>query len=91
MKTTGTSSRPTRREAILAGAAAAIRAHITSGYAPAAPPTRSTAVAITCVIRYQIDPFQRDAFKKYAENWGTHHSPLRRPPDWIFPAVRGHQ
>ena len=23
-----------------------------------------------CVIRYQIDPFQRDAFKKYAENWG---------------------
>ena len=24
---------------------------------------------ITCVIRYQIDPFQRDAFKKYAENW----------------------
>jgi hypothetical protein len=25
---------------------------------------------ITCLIRYQIDPFQRDAFKKYAENWG---------------------
>jgi hypothetical protein len=25
---------------------------------------------ITCVIRYQIDPFQRDAFQKYAENWG---------------------
>ena len=25
---------------------------------------------ITCFIRYQIDPFQRDAFKKYAENWG---------------------
>jgi hypothetical protein len=25
---------------------------------------------ITCVIRYQIDPFQRDGFKKYAENWG---------------------
>src|SRR5205823_11232630 len=22
------------------------------------------------VIRYQIDPFQREAFKKYAENWG---------------------
>jgi len=22
---------------------------------------------MTCVIRYQIDPFQRDAFKKYAE------------------------
>jgi hypothetical protein len=26
--------------------------------------------SITCVIRYQIDPFQRDQFKKYAENWG---------------------
>jgi hypothetical protein len=25
---------------------------------------------ISCVIRYQIDPFQRDAFQKYAENWG---------------------
>jgi hypothetical protein len=27
-------------------------------------------MTITCFIRYQIDPFQRDAFKKYAENWG---------------------
>lgn len=27
-------------------------------------------MAIICVIRYQIDPFQKDAFKKYAENWG---------------------
>ncbi len=27
-------------------------------------------MTITCIIRYQIDPFQRDAFKKYAENWG---------------------
>ena len=25
---------------------------------------------ITCVIRYEIDPFQRDAFQSYAENWG---------------------
>ncbi len=25
---------------------------------------------ITCFIRYQIDPFQRDEFKKYTENWG---------------------
>lgn len=25
---------------------------------------------ITCIIRYQIDPFQKDAFKTYAENWG---------------------
>ena len=27
-------------------------------------------MTITCFIRYQIDPFQRDEFKKYAENWG---------------------
>jgi hypothetical protein len=27
-------------------------------------------MTITCFIRYQIDPFQRDAFKKYAEAWG---------------------
>src|SRR5882672_473096 len=25
---------------------------------------------VTCFIRYQIDPFQREAFKQYAENWG---------------------
>jgi NIPSNAP len=29
-----------------------------------------TAVRITCFIRYQIDPFQKEAFKQYAENWG---------------------
>ncbi len=27
-------------------------------------------VAITCFIRYEIDPFQRDAFRTYAETWG---------------------
>jgi hypothetical protein len=25
---------------------------------------------ITCFIRYEIDPFQRDAFRTYSENWG---------------------
>ena len=25
---------------------------------------------ITCFIRYQIDPFQRKAFRRYAEAWG---------------------
>jgi hypothetical protein len=24
---------------------------------------------ITCFIRYEIDPFQREAFAQYAENW----------------------
>jgi hypothetical protein len=27
-------------------------------------------MTITCVIRYQIDPFQKGEFRKYAENWG---------------------
>ncbi len=25
---------------------------------------------IACFIRYQIDPFQREVFQQYAENWG---------------------
>src|SRR5437870_543559 len=25
---------------------------------------------ISCFIRYQIDPFQREAFQRYAEAWG---------------------
>ncbi len=27
-------------------------------------------MTITCFIRYEIDPFQRDAFRQYAETWG---------------------
>jgi hypothetical protein len=27
-------------------------------------------MAITCFIRYQIDPFQKDEFRRYAERWG---------------------
>lgn len=26
--------------------------------------------AITCFIRYEIDPIQKEAFRRYAENWG---------------------
>ncbi len=26
--------------------------------------------AITCFIRYELDPYQREAFRTYAENWG---------------------
>lgn len=37
---------------------------------PAKSAANRTLVRITCFIRYQIDPFQRDAFKQYAENWG---------------------
>ena len=32
--------------------------------------TYRAVMTIACVIRYQIDPFQRDAFRAYAEAWG---------------------
>jgi len=28
-------------------------------------------MTIACFIRYEIDPAQRDAFRTYAENWGS--------------------
>src|SRR6185312_2555656 len=37
---------------------------------PSTPQNTGVSVTIACFIRYQIDPFQRDAFKTYAENWG---------------------
>ena len=27
-------------------------------------------MTITCVIRYEIDPFQKESFREYAANWG---------------------
>jgi len=33
-------------------------------------PTGRINMKIVCVIRYQIDPYQREGFKQYAENWG---------------------
>ena len=59
----------TRRE-VIAGGAAMAAAYAICGNCYAAEFERKTPMTITCVIRYQIDPFQRDAFKKYAENWG---------------------
>jgi NIPSNAP len=41
--------------------------------------SRREKVNITCFIRYQIDPFQRDEFRKYAQNWGR-----------IIPRLGGH-
>jgi len=32
--------------------------------------TEEQTMKITCFIRYQIDPFQKEAFKAYAEAWG---------------------
>src|ERR1700761_8192738 len=74
MSSTNNGGRPTRRELLLA--AAGISGASAMQAAGAAQPTAATQAAapksprITCIIRYQIDPFQRDAFKKYAETWG---------------------
>src|SRR5215813_9592399 len=53
----------TRRNALRTGAA------IVAALSSDAQPARRKPMTIACLIRYQIDPFQRDAFKKYAENW----------------------
>jgi hypothetical protein len=34
------------------------------------PAGKETHLTIVCFIRYQIDPFQRDAFRQYAAAWG---------------------
>jgi len=55
---------PTRRAA-LAGLAA------TSVTMALGAQGKANSMTITCFIRYQIDPFQRDAFLKYAQTWST--------------------
>jgi hypothetical protein len=32
---------------------------------------KEAAMAITCCIRYVLDPFKRDAFEEYARRWAT--------------------
>jgi hypothetical protein len=53
-----------RRQALAAGAA------MSAWFTLACPAHSRGKPMITCMIRYQIDPFQRDGFKTYAENWG---------------------
>ena len=38
---------------------------------PARGPYNTVMHRIVCLIRYQIDPFQVDAFTEYARNWGS--------------------
>jgi hypothetical protein len=58
-----------RREAIVGMAGVCVGLSF-GGDGPGWLTRRRKNMTITCVIRYQIDPFQREAFKKYAENWG---------------------
>jgi len=69
--------RITRREAI-AGLAATSFCAVASGDSiteraqvrSKIQPGKGVQMRVTCFIRYQIDPFQKGAFRKYAENWG---------------------
>ncbi len=66
-----TSAEIGRRDAIgVIGAASAALVVLGPGYSTTSPATERTLMKVTCVIRYQIDPFQREAFKEYAQNWG---------------------
>ena len=60
----------TRRDFIESVAATSLALGLGLGGTARGAPDRSRRMTITCVIRYQIDPYQRDAFRQYAENWG---------------------
>ena len=63
------SERVGRRDALKTGVAACA-ALVVTRWASVLPADRSSAMTITCVIRYQIDPYQKEAFAQYAANWG---------------------
>jgi hypothetical protein len=77
----GNSKRPmarmTRRRFLAQGAALAagiaLELPASSSALPSAAPypraPRSQNMKIVCIIRYEVDPFQREAFKEYARNW----------------------
>jgi NIPSNAP len=66
----GPTTLTSRRRVIGAIAAAGAAFALGLGDSTALHSSPGTSMTITCFIRYQIDPFQRDEFKKYAENWG---------------------
>jgi hypothetical protein len=59
----------TRRGALAAGAAMVLPLLLGNTHVAETQPRR-VEMLITCLIRYQIDPFQRDRFEEYARNWG---------------------
>jgi len=57
------------RRAVMLAAAGGWLLELLRGAPGIAKPKRRV-MKIVCVIRYQIDPFQREAFAQYAANWG---------------------
>lgn len=74
----GSSRREFMERMALAAAAGLIMPHTLEALAESAAPlasqtspqTGSRKMTIVCLIRYEIDPYQRDAFKEYAARWG---------------------
>jgi hypothetical protein len=64
-----TRDHPSRRDAGKIGAATAILLAV-GRIAEAKPAKDAPQMKLTCFIRYQIDPFQKEAFRAYAEAWG---------------------
>jgi hypothetical protein len=64
------SAQMTRRQVLEGMLATGAAFTFSFGDSTAAALPEGKTMTITCFIRYQIDPFQRDEFKKYAENWG---------------------
>jgi hypothetical protein len=62
-----TMTRRTAMKAALIGFVSLSQYRPLSGEQPSNPPK---SMKITCIIRYQIDPFQREAFAQYCGNWG---------------------
>jgi len=59
-----------RRSAVKAAALLAVSPLLGRSLFADPSPESPRPMKLTCVIRYQIDPFQRDAFRQYCENWG---------------------
>jgi NIPSNAP len=64
----GSRPQPSRRETIGASALA-IASSALAGGLNLESPRPGTQPMIVCFIRYQIDPFQLDAFREYAKKW----------------------
>jgi NIPSNAP len=62
-------TQPTRRD-VIAGVAAITAATTAGATAEAGHDAGKAPMAICCFIRYQIDPYQLDEFRKYAAGWG---------------------
>lgn len=70
-------ARTTRRSFLVQGAALAMAigfglpaSQVSASDLHPPPAPRNPSMKIVCIIRYEIDPFQRDAFRQYAQNWG---------------------